>query len=147
MPEIGLPSPDLVLYIKVSLNLSQTRGGFGAEKYDLVSFQSKVNSVFSKIIELDQEKGYNIFKVINGNNKMEKVQEDIQKQIRVLFEKKINLMKVKKLKPLFIDSKEKEMYENRRRLRKWRKKTLVLVAFIGGYFILNILRKLFSLGL
>jgi dTMP kinase len=50
--EIGLPAPDVVLYMNVSPEVAKKRGGFGEERYEVAEFQAKVRLQFDKIISL-----------------------------------------------------------------------------------------------
>lgn len=50
-PDVGLPLPDLTLFLDVSEDIQQQRGGYGAERYEKVEFQKKVRSVFYRLRE------------------------------------------------------------------------------------------------
>jgi dTMP kinase len=41
-PDIGLPAPDLVVYLRVSNAVAAARSGFGEERYEKAEFQDKV---------------------------------------------------------------------------------------------------------
>lgn len=41
-PDIGLPAPDLVVYLRVSNVVAAARAGFGEERYEKAEFQDKV---------------------------------------------------------------------------------------------------------
>lgn len=41
-PDIGLPAPDLVVYLRVSNAVAAARAGFGEERYEKAEFQDKV---------------------------------------------------------------------------------------------------------
>ena len=41
-PEIGLPKPDLVVYLHMATADLAARGGFGEERYETDSFQARV---------------------------------------------------------------------------------------------------------
>lgn len=40
--EVDLPAPDLVLYLQITPQVAEQRGGFGNERYEKVEFQQKV---------------------------------------------------------------------------------------------------------
>ena len=44
----GLVQPDLVIYIKVSMETIKERSGFGDERYEKTEFQEKVRAQYSK---------------------------------------------------------------------------------------------------
>ncbi len=41
-PQVGLPAPDLVVYLRLDPRVSAARGGYGTERYEKVDFQHKV---------------------------------------------------------------------------------------------------------
>lgn len=41
-PDIGLPAPDLVVYLRVTNAVAAARAGFGEERYEKAEFQEKV---------------------------------------------------------------------------------------------------------
>lgn len=48
-PEIGLPQPDLVLFLDISTEDAAKRGGYGEERYEKVEMQTKVRSLFKSL--------------------------------------------------------------------------------------------------
>jgi dTMP kinase len=48
-PDLGLPAPDLVLYIDCDPEKLKLRGGFGTERYERLEFQKKVRAVFEQL--------------------------------------------------------------------------------------------------
>lgn len=48
-PEIGLPQPDLVLFLDISTEDAAKRGGYGEERYEKVEMQHKVRSLFKSL--------------------------------------------------------------------------------------------------
>ena len=44
-PQVGLPAPDLLLYMSISPEVSEQRGEFGEEVYEKLGFQSKVGTM------------------------------------------------------------------------------------------------------
>ncbi|KAL7751844.1 hypothetical protein RI367_002844 [Sorochytrium milnesiophthora] len=45
-PDVGLPKPDLVLYMDMSVDDAAKRGGYGEERYEKVAFQRQVRQLF-----------------------------------------------------------------------------------------------------
>ena len=41
-PEVGLPTPDLVLYLDITLEIAAERGDYGEEQYEQLDFQKKI---------------------------------------------------------------------------------------------------------
>jgi dTMP kinase len=56
-PEVGLPAPDLTLFLDVSPEVAATRGGYGQERYEKEEVQKGVRQVFDKIGRAVQEDG------------------------------------------------------------------------------------------
>ncbi|GAA5890791.1 hypothetical protein JCM8208_003049 [Rhodotorula glutinis] len=48
-PDIGLPAPDLVLFLRISPSAAQTRGGFGNERYETSEIQRGVEREFAAL--------------------------------------------------------------------------------------------------
>lgn len=48
-PDIGLPLPDLTIFLDVSEEVAQKRGGYGMERYEKVEFQNKVRQKFYEL--------------------------------------------------------------------------------------------------
>ncbi|KAI0675964.1 thymidylate kinase [Trametes maxima] len=48
-PDIGLPAPDLTLFLDVSPEKARARGGYGAERYENADMQERVEHVFERI--------------------------------------------------------------------------------------------------
>ena len=54
-PDIGLIKPDLIFFLKVSEQVTVSRGGFGEERYEKKEFQKQVALCFDKILPFDQD--------------------------------------------------------------------------------------------
>ncbi|KAM9279721.1 thymidylate kinase [Morus bassanus] len=50
-PDIGLPKPDLILFLQLSLEEAAERGNFGNERYENSSFQEKVLQCFYHLMK------------------------------------------------------------------------------------------------
>lgn len=48
-PDVGLLSPDLVLFLDLSIDEAEKRGGFGEERYEKRDLQMKVREEFMKL--------------------------------------------------------------------------------------------------
>ncbi|KAN0088741.1 Thymidylate kinase domain containing protein [Tylopilus felleus] len=48
-PEIGLPAPDLTLFLDVKPEIAVQRGGYGEERYEKQEVQTRVRQVFERI--------------------------------------------------------------------------------------------------
>lgn len=55
-PEIGLPKPDIILFLHISPQDAAKRGGFGEERYETTRMQERVRELFGQLFEkLDNE--------------------------------------------------------------------------------------------
>jgi dTMP kinase len=70
----GLPEPDLVLYLDLSVQDAMKRGGFGNELYEKEDVQRAVKLIYEK-----QLYDRNYWKTIDANQEMDKVQQELQK--------------------------------------------------------------------
>ena len=50
-PDVGLPAPDLTLFLDVGPDTVKARGGFGEERYETEEVQRKVKEAFERIGE------------------------------------------------------------------------------------------------
>ena len=49
-PEIGLPRPDICLFLDISPEAVTKRGGFGSEKYETSAMQERVREIFYELM-------------------------------------------------------------------------------------------------
>jgi dTMP kinase len=50
-PDAGLPAPDAVVYLHLSVDDAAQRGDYGAERYERRDFQAKVQAEFARLRE------------------------------------------------------------------------------------------------
>lgn len=81
-PERGLVKPDLVLYLKTSVNSLENREDFGSEIYEKSDIQKKVAKIFEEFCENDSE----YWRKIDGGRTIEAVKEDIVKEVEQVLE-------------------------------------------------------------
>lgn len=48
-PDIGLPAPDLVLFLDITPEKAKERGAYGEERYEKVEMQKRVRDIFHRI--------------------------------------------------------------------------------------------------
>jgi dTMP kinase len=48
-PEIGLPKPDVTIFLHISTQDAAKRGGFGQERYETAEMQSRVRELFGEL--------------------------------------------------------------------------------------------------
>lgn len=72
-PEIGLPRPDICLFLRISPEEAAKRGGFGAERYENGEMQTRVRELFQTIFEKQQD-----VSIIDAGKSIEEVSQEIQ---------------------------------------------------------------------
>ncbi|KAJ5176825.1 uncharacterized protein N7482_002702 [Penicillium canariense] len=72
-PEIGLPQPDLCLFLNISAEEAAKRGGFGAERYENEGMQARVRELFRALFERQKDVA-----VVDAGRALEEVSRDIQ---------------------------------------------------------------------
>lgn len=72
-PEIGLPQPDLCIFLNISAEKAAQRGGFGAERYENETMQTRVRELFRALF--DRLEGVYI---VDAGRTLEEVSQDIQ---------------------------------------------------------------------
>lgn len=69
-PDVGLPRPDLILFLDLPSEIQESRNGFGEEFYEKVHFQTLVREQFFKLKDENWE-------VINASKTLDQVQSEI----------------------------------------------------------------------
>jgi dTMP kinase len=72
-PEIGLPRPDICLFLNISAQEAAKRGGFGAERYENEAMQSRVRDLFRTLFERQED-----ISIIDAGKSLEDVSKEIQ---------------------------------------------------------------------
>lgn len=71
-----MPSPDITLFLDVSADVAQKRGGYGEERYEKEDVQRRVRDVFVRIGEQVQGGGGR-WEVVDADESQEDVQQVI----------------------------------------------------------------------
>lgn len=50
-PDIGLPKPDLCIFLDISLEEAAARGEFGKERYETNEMQERVRALFGELLK------------------------------------------------------------------------------------------------
>lgn len=77
--EIGLPRPDLCLFLDIKPEEAQARGGFGNERYETTQMQSKVRKLFHELFQLPCA-GNAV--VVDAGRAVELIQQDMLSAVR-----------------------------------------------------------------
>lgn len=73
-PEIGLPRPDVCIFLRVSPEEAAKRGGFGVERYENATMQSRVRELFHTLFDLQPK---NDIHIIDAGRPVGRVSQDI----------------------------------------------------------------------
>lgn len=76
-PETGLPAPDVILFLDMSIEDAKKRGQFGEERYETEKFQRDVRQKFKEI--MGSEDGNVPWHVVDAARTIEEVEADVQR--------------------------------------------------------------------
>lgn len=94
-PEIGLPRPDVCLFLSISPEEAAKRGGFGAERYENENMQTRVRELFRAIFEKQQDVA-----IIDAGKSIEEVASEIQSAVTDYISRIDATSSLRKLEPL-----------------------------------------------
>ncbi|KAF7192619.1 Thymidylate kinase [Pseudocercospora fuligena] len=95
--EVGLPRPDLCLFLDVSAEDAAKRGGFGTERYEKQEMQDRVRELFGEMRTHEDEKE-DIVRIDAGGS-MEDVEQMIQKTVKEKLRSKDQLRPLRFIRP------------------------------------------------
>ncbi|KAJ5913149.1 hypothetical protein N7504_002032 [Penicillium tannophilum] len=75
-PEIGLPRPDICLFLSISAEEAAKRGGYGAERYENETMQTRVRELFSTLFDQQED-----IRVIDAGKSLEQVSQEVQNAV------------------------------------------------------------------
>lgn len=75
-PDVGLPAPDLVFYLRASVDATSGRGGFGEERYESRDLQQRVAAVFDTLHQGDP-----VWCVIDAAQPIDAIHEQIKAEV------------------------------------------------------------------
>ena len=78
-PDVGLPRPDMVLFLHVSPEDAAKRGGYGTERYEKKAMQDRVRELFE---EVRKRKEGEDFRFVDAGASAEEVQEEILRLVK-----------------------------------------------------------------
>ncbi|KAL4066092.1 thymidylate kinase-domain-containing protein [Scleroderma yunnanense] len=77
MPDVGLPAPDLTLFLNIEPEIARARGGYGEERYEREEVQRGVRAVFERIGEEMKRDGPGKWVEIDAGREKDQVARDI----------------------------------------------------------------------
>jgi dTMP kinase len=96
-PEIGLPKPDITLFLQISPQDAARRGGFGAERYETTKMQFRVRELFG---ELFSKLGNQLVQTLDAGRAAEVVANDVSQPVLSCLNNMGTAGPLKKLGPL-----------------------------------------------
>ena len=82
-PEVGLPRPDICLFLDIAPEAAAKRGGFGSERYETNAIQKRVRELFYELMGTSD--GLDI-QVIDAARSIEEVAQDITERVKDVME-------------------------------------------------------------
>lgn len=85
-PEVGLPRPDVVVFLDLAPDVAKARGGWGEERYEKAEMQARVRALFWGLVkgdggeQLREEKEDLV--VVDAGASVEAVAEEVWKVVR-----------------------------------------------------------------
>jgi dTMP kinase len=77
-PDVGLPRPDLCLFLDISAEDAAKRGGYGTEKYEKKEMQDRVRELFETLMQRNEGED---FVRVNAGRSVEEVQKGIRDEV------------------------------------------------------------------
>ncbi|KAL3894893.1 MAG: hypothetical protein SGARI_007611 [Bacillariaceae sp.] len=75
--DVGLPAPDAVIFLDLTQEQAEQRGGYGEERYEKKEMQQRVRQRFSQLQAMDERDGQVPWYVVNAAQTVEEVQKEI----------------------------------------------------------------------
>lgn len=74
-PEVGLPRPDLCIFLDIGPETAAQRGGYGSEKYETDKMQVRVRELFRQL--MTQSEGEDMV-LVDADRSLDEVQQHMQ---------------------------------------------------------------------
>ncbi|KAI9850966.1 MAG: Thymidylate kinase [Thelocarpon superellum] len=73
-PDVGLPRPDVCIFLELSADTAAARAGFGGERYENQAMQARVRALFYELRTVYEK---DIFHVIDGGESRDTVEDNV----------------------------------------------------------------------
>ncbi|CEQ39815.1 SPOSA6832_01372, partial [Sporobolomyces salmonicolor] len=80
-PDMGLPAPDLVLFLSIPPSAAASRGGFGQERYETSEVQLAVKDVFE---QLGRTMDDGVWNVVDADRTVDAVEADVRARVEAV---------------------------------------------------------------
>ncbi|KAI9682471.1 MAG: Thymidylate kinase [Trizodia sp. TS-e1964] len=74
-PEVGLPRPDICIFLDISASMAAVRGGFGDERYENVEMQARVRQLFWELRNASSD--FDDFCVVDSDDFVDNVEHEV----------------------------------------------------------------------
>ena len=81
-PDVGLPRPDICLFLDVAPEAAAERAGFGTEKYENGRMQTRVRELFYELLRLPDGKD---ICVVDASQSLEDVEREVWALVEAVF--------------------------------------------------------------
>ena len=95
-PEVGLPRPDICLFLDITPEAAAGRGGFGNEKYETSKMQKRVRELFYELLRLPGGEDIN---VVNASRSVDEVAKEMLGLVKVVLEDDITMQPLRSILP------------------------------------------------
>ena len=82
-PEVGLPRPDVCLFLDITPEAAAGRGGYGNEKYENSKMQKKVRDLFYELLRLP---GGEDVRIVNAGQSVDEVAQEMFGLVEVILQ-------------------------------------------------------------
>lgn len=95
-PEVGLPRPDVCIFLDISPEGAAKRGGFGLEKYENDKMQRRVRELFYRLADLPDGKD---FRIVDAGKSLDEVEEEVMLAVDSAFGSSSDSQVLKSVEP------------------------------------------------
>ncbi|KAG4441057.1 hypothetical protein IFR05_003465 [Cadophora sp. M221] len=81
-PEVGLPKPDVVVFLDLEAEEAEKRGGYGEEKYEKREIQLRVRELFLSLLKVDGNESE--MRVVDAGETVEVVEQRIWAEVETI---------------------------------------------------------------
>jgi dTMP kinase len=85
--DVGLPAPDAVIFLDLTQEQAEQRGGYGEERYEKKEMQQRVRQKFRELQAMDEVDGQVPWYVVNAAQSIEEVQQEINQIVESTIDK------------------------------------------------------------
>lgn len=93
-PDVGLPAPDVVVFLDIESEKAAERGGYGGERYEVQELQERVRENFKAVA---QREGGGKWRRVDAGREMREVEEEIWEAAKEALEAARNGEEVRKI--------------------------------------------------